>query len=121
MTGDNINSGKSTDAAESSKTGAANQSNGKAEGIKEEKGTGTAQQATAAQTQAQPPDQAAKKDDVNKAPMVKTERPANCEGCKKSIKKKRWYYRNGKYYCTKRCWASSTKKAAKPEEAAPAS
>lgn len=51
------------------------------------------------------------------APAVKKEKPANCEGCKKSIKKKRWYYRNGKYYCTKRCWGATDKKAQKTQEA----
>jgi hypothetical protein len=60
---------------------------------------------------------AAKKEEA----PVKAERPDNCAGCKKSIKKKRWYYRDGKYYCTKRCWSSANKKAEKPQEAAPAS
>jgi len=40
----------------------------------------------------------------------KKEKPANCAGCKKSIRKKRWYYRNGKTYCTKRCWQTTLKK-----------
>ena len=52
-----------------------------------------------------------------KAVVAKTEKPANCVGCKKSIKKKRWYYRNGAYYCTKRCWSTTTKKPVKAEEA----
>ena len=47
----------------------------------------------------------------------KKEKPANCAGCNKSIKKKRWYYRNGKFYCTYSCWKASLKKDAKPEEA----
>ena len=51
-----------------------------------------------------------------KPAAVKAERPANCIGCKKSIKKKRWYYRDGNYYCTKRCWSTTTKKPAKTEE-----
>ena len=54
------------------------------------------------------------------AAAPKIEKPANCADCKKSIKKKRWYYRNGKYFCTKRCWNASVKKEAKKEEAAPA-
>ena len=29
------------------------------------------------------------------------EKPANCASCNKSIKTKRWYYRNEKYYCSK--------------------
>lgn len=48
---------------------------------------------------------------------VKREKPSNCAGCNKSIKKKRWYYRNGKFYCTHRCWKSALKKEAKPEAA----
>ena len=44
-------------------------------------------------------------------------KPANCASCNKSIKGKRWYYRNGKFYCTKRCWKTAQKKEAKPEEA----
>ncbi|MCX5678199.1 MAG: hypothetical protein NTY76_03725 [Candidatus Omnitrophica bacterium] len=58
----------------------------------------------------------AKEEKKEAAPVVK-EKPANCAGCKKSIKNKRWYYRNGKYYCTKRCWGTTNKKPAKTEEA----
>jgi hypothetical protein len=47
---------------------------------------------------------------------VKKEKPANCAACNKSIKKKRWYYRNGKHYCTKRCWQTTLKKEEKPKE-----
>jgi len=47
--------------------------------------------------------------------------PTNCCVCNKSIKKIRWYYRNGKHYCTKRCWLTAKKKdAAKPAEGQPA-
>ena len=56
------------------------------------------------------------KEDKAEALPEKQERPANCAGCKKSIKNKRWYYRNGKYYCTKRCWGTTNKKPAKAEE-----
>lgn len=60
--------------------------------------------------------QSAKPAETEKKAEVKKEKPANCAGCNKSIKKKRWYYRDGKYYCTKRCWmAASKKKEAKPE------
>ena len=44
----------------------------------------------------------------------KVEKPANCASCNKSIKNKRWYYRNGKYYCSKRCWQTASKKAKAP-------
>ncbi len=59
----------------------------------------------------------AKEEKTVPTPEVKRERPANCEGCKKSIKNKRWYYRNGKYFCTKRCWSTTDKKSAKTQEA----
>jgi len=44
------------------------------------------------------------------APVKKIEKPTNCAKCNKSIKKIRWYYRNGKAYCTKRCWKTATEK-----------
>lgn len=31
-------------------------------------------------------------------------KPTNCLACNKVLRHKRWYYRNGLYYCTKRCW-----------------
>ena len=42
----------------------------------------------------------------------KAERPKNCSRCNKPIKRKTWYYRNGKYFCGKGCWKLSQKKAA---------
>lgn len=41
---------------------------------------------------------------------AKPEKKRNCAVCNKLMKKGRWYYRNGKYYCTKRCWKSTLKK-----------
>jgi hypothetical protein len=35
------------------------------------------------------------------------EKQTNCLGCNKPLKKVRIYYRNGKFYCTKRCWRKS--------------
>ena len=32
------------------------------------------------------------------------EKQTNCLGCGKPLKKLKIYYRNGKYYCTKKCW-----------------
>jgi formylmethanofuran dehydrogenase subunit E len=49
----------------------------------------------------------------------KKETPANCADCNKSIKQKRWYYRDGKYYCTKRCWSNKIKKESKAAAEAP--
>lgn len=60
---------------------------------------------------------AAAKEESKETAPAKKEKPANCAGCKKSIKNKRWYYRNGKYYCSKRCWSTTNKKPAKTEEA----
>lgn len=53
--------------------------------------------------------------ETKKVEKPKSEKPANCAGCNKSIKKKRWYYRNGKFYCTKRCWKAASKKVEKPK------
>jgi hypothetical protein len=40
------------------------------------------------------------------------EKPDNCMKCNKKLRRKTWYYRNGGYYCSKRCWklAADTKK-----------
>lgn len=42
----------------------------------------------------------------------KGEKPKNCVQCNKPIKRKTWYYRNGKYFCGKGCWKLSQKVAA---------
>lgn len=49
-------------------------------------------------------------------PLAVKTKPANCADCNKPIRKKRWYYRNGKYYCSKRCFNNKVKKDSKPEE-----
>ena len=36
----------------------------------------------------------------------------NCAKCNKSLKRIKRYYRNGKYYCNKKCFADATKKTA---------
>jgi hypothetical protein len=41
----------------------------------------------------------------------KEEKQANCLACGKPIKKIRRYYRDQKYYCTKRCWINYKNKA----------
>ena len=46
------------------------------------------------------------------AAKQKAEKPKNCSQCNKPIKRKTWYYRNGKYFCGKGCWKLSQKKAA---------
>ena len=37
-------------------------------------------------------------------PKVEKVRPTNCAACNKQFKYKHWFYKNGKYFCTKRCW-----------------
>ncbi|MBI5143530.1 MAG: hypothetical protein HZA30_00480 [Candidatus Omnitrophica bacterium] len=61
------------------------------------------------------PEQAKKEEKPTTTAAPKKEKPSNCAGCSKSIKKKRWYYRNGKYYCTKRCWKNALSKEEKPK------
>lgn len=34
----------------------------------------------------------------------KNERQTNCLACNKLIKKLKRYYRDGKFYCSKKCW-----------------
>lgn len=39
------------------------------------------------------------------------ERQTNCLDCGKPIKKIKRYYRDGKFYCSKKCWRNYIKKA----------
>ncbi len=39
-------------------------------------------------------------------------RPAACSSCGKRLNRKQWYYRNGNYFCTRRCWVTEQEKAA---------
>ena len=45
-------------------------------------------------------------------------RPATCASCGTRLSQKSWYYRNGKYFCKRRCW--ETEKAKVEEERAKA-
>jgi hypothetical protein len=47
-----------------------------------------------------------------KPETTESEKQTNCLGCSKPLKKTMKYYRNGKYYCDKKCWI----KAKKPKE-----
>jgi hypothetical protein len=71
-------------------------------------------QAPAAEKPAEP--QAPKEAKKEEAP-VKKEKPSNCAACNKPIRKKQWYYRNGKFYCTKTCWRAAAEKEEKKPEA----
>ena len=48
-------------------------------------------------------------------------RSAACASCGKRLNYKQWYYRNGKHYCTKRCWITDRDKAAQDQAKAKAS
>lgn len=50
------------------------------------------------------------------APAV--EKQTNCLVCNKPLKRLKKFYRNGKYYCTKKCWIKSKSKKATGEEEA---
>jgi len=41
---------------------------------------------------------------------------SNCPACGKPIKKVKHYYRNGKYYCTKKCWRKSNAPKEEPQK-----
>jgi len=69
-----------------------------------------APKAEAPKTEAPKAEAAAKPAEEKKAEEKKIEKAVNCAVCNKSIKKKRYYYRNGKFYCTKRCWKTTVKK-----------
>ncbi len=43
----------------------------------------------------------------------KAEKQTNCLNCNKPIRKIKHYYRNGKFYCSKKCWRTYK---AKPKE-----
>ena len=42
-------------------------------------------------------------------------RAATCTSCGKRLTRKQWYYRNGKYFCKKRCWDTEQEKAKQQE------
>lgn len=67
--------------------------------------------------QAAPAPKAAAQGEKKEAEAPKKEKPSNCASCNKSIKKKCWYYRNGKFFCSKRCWEDLRDKEAKAKEA----
>ncbi|MEJ2744724.1 MAG: hypothetical protein P8123_03420 [bacterium] len=67
----------------------------------------------------------AKKEEAPKnAPPPKKEKPDKCEHCSKALGRVKWYYRDGGYYCTRRCWKEfkikQEEEKKKPEAPAPA-
>lgn len=57
---------------------------------------------------------AAQQQEAAAAPAA--EKQTNCLACNKPIKKIRRYYRDSKYYCTKRCWRDFINKSKEPKE-----
>ena len=57
--------------------------------------------------------EAVKEDKTEAKP--KAEKQTNCPACNKLIKKLKRYYRDGKFYCSKRCWRTFIDKS-KAEE-----
>ncbi|MFH1441540.1 MAG: hypothetical protein ABIH18_05835 [Candidatus Omnitrophota bacterium] len=49
-------------------------------------------------------------DETTTKEVQQEEKQTNCLACNKPLKKISRYYRNGKYYCTKRCWKDKLKK-----------
>lgn len=49
------------------------------------------------------------------AKKKKADKKVNCLSCNKVVKNLKRYYRNGKYYCSKKCWREFIKKS-KPGE-----
>jgi transposase-like protein len=44
------------------------------------------------------------------------EKQTNCLSCGKPLKKLKKYYRNGKFYCTKKCWRTFLEKSKEKKE-----
>jgi len=47
----------------------------------------------------------------------KAEKQTNCPVCNKPIKRLTRYYRDGKFYCAKKCWRTAKEKAKSEKEA----
>ena len=44
------------------------------------------------------------------------EKQTNCPACNKPLKRIRRYYRDGKFYCTKKCWNKAKQTAAQEKK-----
>jgi len=44
------------------------------------------------------------------------EKQTNCLGCNKPLRKIKSYYRDGKFYCSKKCWLKTKKDKENKEE-----
>lgn len=52
---------------------------------------------------------AEKSQEVKQTKPPAAEKQTNCLGCGKPIKKLKRYYRDGNFYCSKKCWRKSVK------------
>jgi formylmethanofuran dehydrogenase subunit E len=50
------------------------------------------------------------------AEETEKEKQANCSACGKPIRKIKRYYRNGKFYCNKKCWRKSVASEENPQK-----
>lgn len=55
--------------------------------------------------------EAAKQEAPKQQAPVPVEKQTNCPACSKPIRKLKRYYRNGKFYCNKKCWIKAVKPA----------
>ena len=46
----------------------------------------------------------------------KAEKQTNCLGCNKPIIKLKRYYRDGKFYCNKKCWRNFLEKSGQKQK-----
>ncbi len=53
--------------------------------------------------------------------VVRRTKSTNCAFCGKLVRRIKMYYRNGKYYCSKRCFKKMQEKLAKEKESEQAS
>jgi len=51
------------------------------------------------------------------AEIKPAEKQTNCLACNKPLKKIKRYYRNGKFYCSKKCWLKTAKGGEAKKEA----
>jgi predicted transcriptional regulator len=62
-------------------------------------------------TQATPAEQAVTQQKAAPAAKPAVEKQTNCLACNKPIKKLKRYYRDGKFYCSKKCWKTYISKS----------
>lgn len=58
-----------------------------------------------------PPQETKQETTQTQTPETTVEKQTNCLGCGKPLKKLKRYYRDGKFYCNKKCWRSMINKS----------